>query len=190
MVKTIQVSVRLLVGLVIASAVPMAAIAQDLKLEDFFGVYVGVARVLDAQGEVVGERHLDMVLESDKRDGFQTTTIVVTLVDGRRDVRGVQRDVVRSSFSHEGDGVYLVSERGSLFSKRKDPDPIAGDTLRWARIKGNTLSLLSFGIEPDGRYELQITDRTRTETGIDVNFRRYIDGVVVRTVAGSTVEVE
>lgn len=171
-------------------AFPTAALGQDRPLADFFGVYVGVAQVLDASGGLVGERHLDLVIEPEKSDGFETTNIVLTLVDGRRDVQGVRRNVVRSAFSYEGDGVYLVSERGSLFSKKKVPDPIAGDALRWARIKGDTLSTLSFAIEPDGRYELQIAERMLTDKGLDLEFRRYVDGVVVRTVTGSTVRVE
>ena len=63
--------------------------------------------------------------------------------------------------------------------KKKDPDLMAGDALRWARIKGQTLSLYSFAIEPDGRYQLQITDRTLAGGGIDLHFRRYVDGIVV-----------
>jgi hypothetical protein len=166
------------------------AIAQERPLADFYGVYVGVAHVLDARGGPVSERHLDLVIAPGKSDGFETTSIVVTLVDGRRDAVGVERDVVRSNFREEGDGVYLLSERGSLFAKKSTPDPIAGDALRWARIKGDTLSTLSFAIQPDGRYELQIAERTLTDTGMDLDFRRFVDGDVVRTVAGSAIRVQ
>jgi len=190
MVIAIRFSMHVFALLVVAASVSTLAIADDLPLEEFFGVYVGVAEVLDEKGQAIGERHVDMVVEPDKRDGFKTTTIAVTLADGQRDKPGVKRDVVNSAFVFDGDGVYLASERGSLFSKKKDPDLIAGDVLRWARIKDRTLSLFSFVIEPDGRYELQITDRTLTAAGIDLSFRRYLDGIVVRTVAGRTVRVD
>ncbi len=174
----------------VVAAAPLATAAQDRPLADFFGVYVGVAQVMDATGQSVAERHLDLEIKPEKPDGFETTNIVLTLVDGRRDLPGVRRNVIRSAFSHEEDGLYLVSERGSLFSKKKVPDPIAGDVLRWARIKGDTLSTLSFAIELDGRYELQIAERTLTDKGLDLDFRRYVDGALVRSVTGSTVRVE
>ena len=38
----------------------------------------------------------------------------------------------------------------------------------------------------DGRYELQIYDRSLTDIGIDISFQRIVDGAVVRRIAGTT----
>ncbi len=186
MLRRSTTTLLLLSGVVLAAAVS----AANLTPEDFFGTYVGRAQVYDADGHLEGERDVDVLIEGEKRGGFRTTTVVVELVEGRRDVQGVKRSVIESRFAPGSGALFLESERGSLFSKRKAPDPLAGDALRWARVKGSTLTMVSFGILEDGRYELQITDRTLTKDGIDLSYRRYVDGTFVRSIKGATIKVD
>jgi len=162
----------------------------DLPLEDFFGVYVGRAQVFGPEGTVVEERDLDIVITPGKRRGFHIDWITVRLVDGRRDVPGVKRRRLQSVFEDEQDGRFVEDMRGSLFAKRKKRDLMAGDALRWARILGNTLSVYSFGILEDGRYEMQVYQRTRTDLGLDIRFRRVVDDELTRSISGSAVKVE
>jgi hypothetical protein len=169
---------------------PGGAQAAPLDLEDFFGIYVGRARTYDRHGNLSGERDLDILIESESRKGFRIRWATVKLVEGRRDVPGVRRNVIESVF-RGGDGRKFVEDaRGSLFQKKKETELIAGDPLRWARIKDKTLSVYSITIIPDGRYELQIYDRTRTESGLAIRFRRYIDDTLQRSVEGMAIKVE
>jgi hypothetical protein len=42
----------------------------------------------------------------------------------------------------------------------------------------------------DGRYEFQIYNRVLTDVGLDIMFRRFEDGELVRQIKGRTVRVQ
>ena len=46
-------------------------------------------------------------------------------------------------------------------------------------------SIRSWSLE-DGRYELQVYDRTLTDIGLDIKFQRIVDGEVMRQITGTT----
>ena len=163
----------------------------DSPVTPFVGTYVGSAIVYDAEGTIEAERDVDMTIAEGARGSFSILSVAVTRVDGRRDVPGVERDSVNLMLV-PGDrpGVYVEETRTSLFDRRRATNPIDGDPLRWAAIDGDRLGLYSMVIYPDGSYELQAFVRTLTETGIDIDFRRIDDGIVVRRVEGHTVRVE
>ena len=162
----------------------------DLSLSDFFGVYVGRAQLFGADGSVAQERDLDIVIQPGKRGGFRIDWTTVKLVDGRRDVPGVKRWQASSVFEGQEDGRFVEDTRGSLFAKKKKTDLLAGGSLRWARVIGATLNVVSFAILEDGRYELQTYKRIRTETGLDIEFRRIVDDELAYSLSGSAVKME
>ncbi len=45
-------------------------------------------------------------------------------------------------------------------------------------------------INPDGTYELQAYERVLTEHGLDIDYRRILDGVVERRITGRTIRVD
>jgi hypothetical protein len=177
--------------LLLLLVVPLAssALARDLSIQEFFGVYVGRARVLDSQGKLVGERDLDFSIEPAKLGGFSVHWISVELVNGRRDVPGVERRVLDSDFQAPDNGFYAEDTRRTLFARRKDPDLMAGDTLRWARVHGTVLSVYAVAIADDGGYEVQVYNRTRTEDGLEIDFRRIVNDVVELVVEGQAIRV-
>ncbi len=73
---------------------------------------------------------------------------------------------------------------------RKKRDIVGGDPVIWAHIHGETLSVHSLVILEDGTYELQIYDRVLTPLGMDVNFRRYDDGILTRVISGNLARTE
>ena len=159
-------------------------------LAEFLALPSGGDTSYAGQGKLTGERDIDILIESASRNGFRIRWATVRLVDGRRDVPGVSRNVLESVF-RGGDGAKFVEDvRGSLFEKKAKTNLLAGDPLRWARIKDRTLSVYSITIIPDGRYELQIYDRTRTDTGLTIRFRGYIDDVLQLSVEGTAIKVE
>jgi hypothetical protein len=56
--------------------------------------------------------------------------------------------------------------------------------------KGDSLTVYSFVILEDGRYELQAYERRRTADGLDLAFERIVDGTVVRRMSGHAVRAE
>jgi hypothetical protein len=180
---------RLLWVLLFALAGVTPAGARDLAIEDFYGVYVGRARVLDGAGKLLGERDLDISIEPGRLGGFRVSWISVELVQGRRDVPGVERRMLESVFRGARDGYYAEDTRRTLFARRQDVDLLEGDVMRWARILGNVLSVYALALTEDGGYEVQAYDRIRTEAGMEISFRRIVNDQVVLVVEGQAVRV-
>ena len=165
--------------------------AEAPDLEPFFGAYVGVAEVEDPKTGDVRQRDMDIVIEPYREDGFMIHWINVTLVDGRRDLPGVERRVQTALFekSDERDMYVEVSENNP-FREREETEPMRGDPVRWASIDGNTLHVYAFVVTEDGAYELQIYDRVLTDKGIDIKFQRIVDDELLRRIIGTTVRAQ
>lgn len=165
--------------------------ADAAGIDAFFGAFVGVAEVKDLETGETHQRHMDIVIEPYQKTGFRIRWTNVTLVDGRRDVPGVERRVQEVLFKASGEsGLFVAVPRPDPFREADPHEPLRGDAVRWARIDGNHLHVLSFVILDDGSYELQDYDRALTDDGIDIVFRRIVDGVRVREITGSTVRAE
>ena len=109
----------------------------------------------------------------------------VTLVDGRRDVPGVRRHADEMLLvPAPGRSFFLAGIGYDPFQTHHEPDPMAGDPLRWAVVNGEALDTYSFVIDPDGRYELQMSKRHPMPDGMRLQFDRIVDGEVVRRMTG------
>ena len=176
-------------AIAVAAAPLLPADADDF--EPFLGTYVGRAEVFGADGTLVEERDLDIRIEEGERGVFVITWFNVTLVDGRRDVPGVEARVDRLALEPgDAPNVFVEATSGSMFQTRRQMDYLAGDALRWARIYDNQLGVFSLVVYEDGVYELQDYERVLTEHGMDIDFRRIVDGVVVRRITGRTIRVD
>ena len=165
--------------------------AQEGALAPFFGTYVGVAEVQEADGEVSERRHMDIVIEPYDEAGFRLEWVNVSLVDGRRDVPGVERRVQAVYFEPAEAGDFFVeSAEENPFREREQTEPMRGDPVRWARIDGDQLEVYSFVVRDDGRYEMQIYERSLTGQGMDIEFQRLVDGELVRRIVGTTARAD
>jgi hypothetical protein len=179
---------RLAAALVLM-ALTLAAPAgvQAASLEPLFGTYVGVAEVEDVAKGDVRQRDMDIVIEPYKQGGFRIQWVNVSLVDGKRAVPGVQRRVQTVLFEPAQDrGFFIEAAESSPFREREETRPMRGDPVRWASLDDQGLHVYSFVVLEDGRYELQVNDRTLTDIGLDVSFQRIVDGAVMRRVTGTT----
>jgi hypothetical protein len=189
----LQIEIRTLAsGLVLAGLLGSAgAQGASPALEPFFGAYVGVAEVQDPKTGETHQRDMDIVIEPYHEDGFAIRWINVTLVDGRRDVPGVERRVQNVLFEPaDGRDMYVEVTESNPFREREEMKPLRGDPVRWASIDGRTLHVYSFVVAEDGTYELQIYDRVLTDKGIDIEFERIVDDEVLRRIVGSTARAE
>jgi hypothetical protein len=184
-------SARLLARLAVLCA-SMAVFASTVSLADsidpFIGEYVGRAEVFGDDGTVTHIRDMDIEITRHKRNGLRIRWFNVTLVDGRRDVPGVVRQVSEVILTpHEDRQFFVETEENNPFREKEDFSALAGDPLRWALIEDGTIYFYSFQKLPDSRYELQIYTRTLTDIGLDLEFERIVDGSVQRAIAGRTV---
>ena len=129
-----------------------------------------------------------IVIAPHDHDGLEIDWTNVTLVDGRRDVPGVQRrnDQVLLAPAEDRD-FFLAGVGYDPFQDKRELEPMRGDPLRWGVRKGDTLTVYSFVILTDGRYELQVYERSLTGDGLDLAFERILDGKVVRRMTGHAV---
>jgi hypothetical protein len=170
---------------------PAGLNAATGPLAPFFGTYVGIAEVNDTDGGGHEQRDMDIVIEPYQDDGFRLHWVNVTLVDGRRDVKGVERRVQEVLFRPAPKGDFFVEVQAeNLFRERAQMQPMQGDPVRWATVDDGDLIVYSFIVYDDGRYELQIYERFLTEDGLDLEFRRVVDGELVRQVIGTTVRAD
>jgi hypothetical protein len=165
--------------LILAIACTSAPGASAASLEPFFGTYV--------VDEEVRRRDMDIVIEPYKAGGFKIHWVNVTLIDGERAVPGVQRRVQTVLFEPAEDRAFFVEvAEANPFRERTETRPMRGDPVRWASLDDQGLHVYSFVVLEDGSYELQIYDRTLTDIGLDISFRRIVDGEVVRRITGTT----
>lgn len=180
---------RLILAVFLVGWLPFTALADE-PIEAFYGVYVGSAEVFDGDGNVVEERDLEIEIGAGERGAIHIRWSNVTLVDGRRDVPGVEWRLQHLSMvPRRGDGLFVEDTRGSLFSGRRDIEVMGGDALRWGRIQDNSLDIFAMGVLDDGGYVLQSYARRLTDIGLEIEFRAYRNGSLIRSILGQTVRV-
>ena len=169
-----------LTGLLI-TALPVLADDQDAKIEDFFGAYIGDAVI---EGTM---QFRDIIVSVEPiRNGFSIYTSTVIRTGPKRATRDVKwRAETQSFVQSDKPHVYQPLVRKSMFSEKRDPDLMAGDTLAWASIRGRTLGVYAMNVLDDGHYELRVFERTLTDLGMNISFVRYRDGVPVRELKGN-----
>jgi len=182
-------AIALLTGNLLLAGGPLQAGVGDLT--PFFGAYVGVAEVQDLPNGDTRQRDMDIVIQPYREDGFMIQWVNVTLVDGRRDVPGVERRVQQVLFEPADDrNFYVEVEEGNPFREREEMRPMHGDPVRWASLDGDRLHVYAFVVGEEGTYELQVYDRVLTDKGIDIDFQRIVDDVVVRRISGTTARAQ
>ncbi|MGE0254309.1 MAG: hypothetical protein AB7N54_08395 [Alphaproteobacteria bacterium] len=169
-------------------AMPAPATAEDAKLSRFFGAFVGSGTATRMDDKSTEKRDLDVTIKPFKKDGFTIAWITVMRgADGERGGDDVRRRAVEEDFLPYEDGrpgVYVLAPRGGLFQKSELPNPMKGEPMRWAAISGDTLTVSSMALTPEGDAELQIYHRTLTAKGMTVQFLRLENETVMLRLAG------
>ena len=158
-----------------------AADDQDIPIEKFFGAYVGNAMI---EGTM---QFRDIIVSIEPiRNGFSVYTSTVIRTGPQRATSDVKwRAETQNFVQTDTPHVYEPLVRKSMFSEKRDPNLLAGDTLAWASIRGRTLGIFVMNVLEDGHYELRVFERTLTDLGMDISFVRYTDGVPTRELKGN-----
>jgi len=158
-----------------------AADDQDIPVEEFFGAYVGNAMI---EGTM---QFRDIIVSIEPiRNGFSVYTSTVIRTGPQRATSDVKwRAETQNFVQTDTPHVYEPLVRKSMFSEKRDPNLLAGDTLAWASIRGRTLGIFVMNVLEDGHYELRVFERTLTDLGMDISFVRYTDGVPTRELKGN-----
>jgi len=169
-----------LLSIALIPAVSANATDNDATVKEFFGAYVGDAVIGDTQ------QFRDIIVNIEPiRNGFSIYTSTVIRTGPKRASRDVKWRAETQYFEQtDVPHVYQPLVRKSMFSTKKEPNLLAGDTLAWASIQGRTLGVYAMNVLADGHYELRVYERTLTDLGLNLSFVRYNDGVPVRELHG------
>ena len=170
-------------GLALALAATNAASAQDHKIEEFFGKYVG--RTVSAVGEGLSQRDLNVEIKKHK-NGF---TLDWSTVSRRDDGTTRSKSYSINFVPTKREGIFGSAMRNNVFGGAEPLDPLKGDPYVWAGIRGDTLIVHAMLITDDGGYEMQVYERTLTPEGLFLKFWRNRDGVQSRYVTGTLTRV-
>jgi hypothetical protein len=185
---------RLLCGTaLLAAALAVVLPARTWAQSDpLLGQFVGWARDVDLAGDRAAiDREIDIVISAIEGGGLRIDWTNVTLVDGRRDVPGVKRRADQVLLTPAPDRRFFLAGVGyDPFQGKEELDATRGDPVRWAVREGDTLTVYSFVVLEDGRYELQVYERRATPDGLELAFERIEDGTVVRRMTGHAVRAE
>ena len=159
---------------------PVAAAGQETDgMARFYGVWEGTAVAEDQQSEFfpVSAREFDVTVRP--VDGGFTVIWGATL-RGRDEpfsVTARRREATLRFQETANPGIFLAQ------------DPGLSSQLSWARLEGPTLTVTELIRTDTGNYETLVTERTVTEYGLDLVFRRIRDGEVVLSATGRAARV-
>lgn len=155
-------------------ALPAAA-QQALTPAAFYGTWTGsgVAENRDSIYFAVTQRDLDVTIKP-VDNGFSVTWSTVIRAGGNPTQPNTrQREQTRT---------FRPAPQGRVWRAVESGDPFAGQSLSWARIEKQTLTIYQMTVLANGAYEIEQYDRTLTGTGMDLKFVLRRDKEPVRTV--------
>jgi len=160
-----------------------AASAADLGIKAFTGHWQGNG-ISESEVSVafrMTARDLDVKIET-SGSGFAivTTTVQRKKGDPSNPV------AVRKSSRRE----FVPGNRPGLWVARDSGMASDGKASVWARIREQTLTITSIAANEEGGSNVLIYDRSLSASGMKLDFRRLVDGYVVRTVSGRLVKIQ
>lgn len=148
---------------------PLTALAAELS--QFVGTYSGSVEIARADG---GSDNRDMSVDIRlTEEGFLLGwTSITEKKDGRRKTKTYKIEFQPSA----RDGVFSAAMKRNVFGHQVPLDPMAGEPFVWGRVTGDTLTVFSLFIHPNGDYEMQQYDRTLAEGGLDLAYIARLNG--------------
>lgn len=164
--------------LVTALAVSVVDTASaDSDLARFLGSYNGFGFAEDATGPFINtERDFELAITPVAPDGFKVAWLTVKRKGN--DPNNLEAVVSRQS------ATFLPSATPGIYHGVSNGEPLAGDDLTWARLRGSYLTVYQFVIKSNGVPELHVYRRMLTAKGLELQFTASRDGEQVRTVRG------
>ncbi|MCB1364478.1 MAG: hypothetical protein KDK02_10165 [Rhodobacteraceae bacterium] len=168
---------RILAGLVFA-LLAVTGVAARADIARFIGDYSGSAEMVSADGSTT-PRDMSVAI-SQTRDGFRVQWTTVTYKsDGRTKVSPYSVDFLPT----DRPGIYSAAMQRNVFGHAVPLDPMKGEPYVWGRITGDTLTVYSLFVDDNGGYEMQQYDRTLAEGGLQLEFTRFRNGEMLRSVS-------
>ncbi len=160
-------------GAALAADEPMRA--EKHPIEPFVGTYsgTGVSELVGGKVSRVTQRDYDVEVVKEG-DNFKVmwSSIDFRVNDGQTNPKAQSQSVV-----------FQPTVNGKLF-KGPEADLMQGQTVYWAGIDGNSLTVYSVTISESGGYILNAWTRTLQGKNMLLAFRSTVDGNIRRTATG------
>ena len=158
-----------------------AAFGQDAAASAFFGHWKG-SGVSESEVSInfrMTARDLDVVI-TPAGNGFSLAWTTVQRQKGDPN----KPEVVRKG----SEIVFGPSDRPGVWQEAGSGSRGAGERYAWSRIEENTMTTQIIEVDDEGRSNLHVYRRTLSGTGMSLEFRRLVDGELVRTVDGKLIK--
>ncbi|WP_232716238.1 hypothetical protein [Epibacterium ulvae] len=142
------------------------------EISRFVGVYTGEAHLTNALGEAE-TRHLQVQI----RDGEGSFWVKWTTGRVRQDGSLKNKSYEVEFRPSDREGIFAAAMRHNVFGHAVPLNPLKGEPYVWGRIIGDTLTVYSLFIDPDGNYDIQQYDRTLVEGGLMLDFKSHRNGM-------------
>mgnify|MGYP003120219989 CR=1 FL=1 len=173
-------SLRSLAALALAACVLLSGAVQGIAagIAQFAGEYSGSVDVVKADGDT-DPRDMSVIIREMKKGFTIKWTSTTEKDDGRKKTKTYEIE-----FQHSGrKGVYSAAMTRNVFGHAVPLNPMEGEPFVWGRLIGDTLTVFSLFIHPNGDYEMQQYDRTLAEGGLDLVYISRLNGAPRRKLA-------
>lgn len=155
-----------------------AAGAFAAEIDRFVGTYSGTVDVTSASGET-SSRDMSVTISEEKKGFAVAWSTVTNRADGSSKAKKYEINFTPS----ERESVFAAAMQRNVFGKEVPLNPMEGEPYVWARILGDTLSVYSLFVTPEGGYEIQQFDRTLAEGGLQLEFQNVSNGEIARKIS-------
>lgn len=167
---------RLCYPTLVALFVLLPILARAADIDRFVGSYSGETEIVIDGAPV--KRDMSVKIAPTKEGFLLNWTSTTYRADGRVKVGEYAIEFVPSARDH----IYQAAMKTNLFGKATPLDPLKGEPFVWARFEGDMFSVFSLFINEVGDYEIQEFHRTLVEGGLDLGFRRVLNGTPQREI--------
>ncbi|MBM3510586.1 MAG: hypothetical protein FJX61_10705 [Alphaproteobacteria bacterium] len=149
----------------------------DIPINAFFGRWAGSGVSQTGESIAFQYTHRDLnVNVNPVGNGFSVTWTTVQRQTGDPTKPQESRKLTTLTFVAIG--------RPNVWRATGSLDPMGINGYSWAKLRGQTLTINTFAVQPGGSYEILTYDRTLSGLGMQLEFSRLVDGDVKRTVRG------
>lgn len=154
-------------GLLMLAAIPGFAAG----ISQFTGEYSGSVDLVKEDGDT-DPRDMSVVIREMKKGFTIKWTSTTEKDDGRRKTKTYEIEFRKTGRN----GIYSAAMTRNVFGHSVPLDPMEGEPFVWGRITGDTLTVFSLFIHPNGDYEMQQYDRTLAEGGLNLVYSSRLNG--------------
>ncbi|MDF2366080.1 hypothetical protein [Sneathiella sp.] len=167
-----------LIVMAVMMTMPVIASAKDLSISAFRGDWRGNA-ISESNISVnfpITSRDIDVSIKPDESGDFTITWR--TLLRQKGTPESPKESLKETTLT------FVKTDSPNMWKDSKGGDVYARESISWARLKKQTLTVYVMAISDAGDYDMQIYKRTLNGVNMELDFTAIRDGAIRRTAKG------